>query len=87
MAEIEKPPTKTKLNGYKEPKNLVVILDPFNALTIYSALEYVEDRKQISKSLKDAIGNFKKQIETHISDGQVEDAHAEFATRHLIGKY
>lgn len=84
---VKKPPTTETKEGYKEPKNLIVILDPFDALTIYSALEYVEDKKQISNSLQAAIGKFKKQIETHITDEQVNDAHAEFEVRHLLGKY
>ena len=76
-----------KNNGYNEPKNLIVIVTPFDALTLYSALEYVEDKKGISRSLGQAIQEFKKQIEKHITNEQVEDAHAEFATRNLIGTY
>jgi len=81
------PPKETENKAYKEPKNLVVILNPFDALNIYSVLEYVEERKQISESLKQSIRAYKKQIETHISDEQVDDAHAEFEVRHLLGKY
>jgi hypothetical protein len=84
---IKKPPTETKKEGYKEPKNLILIFNPFEALTIYSALEYIEDRKDIKKSLKESIRAYKKQIEDHITNEQIEDAHAEFATRHLLGKY
>ena len=84
---IKEPPIKTELKPYKEPRNLVYIFTPFDALTIYSALEYVEERKGISKSLKDAIQAFKRQTNAHITEEQIDDAKAEFEVRHLLGKY
>ena len=70
-----------------DAKNLIYIIKPFDALTIYSALEYVEDHKEISKSLKGSIQEFKKQTEKHITDEQINDAKAEFSVRNLLNNY
>jgi hypothetical protein len=84
---IEGPPKKEKKQGYQEPQNLIYIINPFDALTIYSALEYVEERKGISRSLKEAIQLFKNQTNSHITDEQINDAKAEFEVRVLLDKY
>ena len=71
----------------QEPRDLIFIISPFDALSIYSALEFVEEKQKISKSLKDSIKTYKRQLNRVISDEQIDDALAEFAVRNLLGKY
>ena len=70
-----------------ETKNVVLILSPFNALTILAALEVVQENKEITRSLFESIEQFTKQINEHVTTEQVDDAEAEFAVRVLIGTY
>lgn len=70
-----------------ETKNVVLILSPFNALTILAALEVVQGKKDVTRSLFESIEQFTKQINEHVTTEQVDDAEAEFAVRVLIGTY
>ena len=70
-----------------ETKNVVLILSPFNALTILAALEVVQENKEVTRSLFESIEQFTKQINEHVTTEQVDDAEAEFAVRVLIGTY
>jgi hypothetical protein len=70
-----------------ETKNVVLILSPFNALTLFAALEVAQEKKNVTRSLYEAIEQFKEQINKHVTTDQVDDAEAEFAVRVLIGTY
>jgi hypothetical protein len=70
-----------------ETKNVVLILSPFNALTILAALEVVQGKKDVTRSLFESIEQFTKQINEHVTTEQVDDAEAELAVRVLIGTY
>lgn len=71
----------------KNAKNLILIVNPFDALNIFTALEYMEERKKISRSLRGSIQEYKKQINDQITNEQIDDANAEFAVRKLLGNY
>lgn len=68
-------------------KKIVLLIDPFDALTILSGLEYLEENKQIARSLRASIAEFRGQIEDQITNDQIDDANAEFAVRKLLGNY
>ena len=76
-----------KLNNSTNPKKIIFIIDPFDALNILTALEFVEERKKTSRSLRDSIREYKKQINDQITNEQIDDANAEFAVRKLLGNY
>lgn len=73
--------------SYQEPKNVVFILSPFEALTLLATLETIQDRKDVKRSLFEAIDEFKKQINEHVTNEQVDDAQAELAMRILTDSY
>ena len=70
-----------------ETKNVVLILSPFNALTLLATLEVVQEKKHVTQSLFEAIEQFKEQINKHVTTDQVDDAQAELAVKMLIGTY
>ena len=70
-----------------QPKNVVLILSPFDALNILAALEVIQERKGISNALNSTIDEYIKQINLQVTNDQVEDAEAEFALRNLLGTY
>lgn len=68
-------------------KNAILILTPFQALEIYAALELLEDQKNTTRALQKAIWEYKKQINEHLTDEQLDDAEAERSVLMLLGKY
>lgn len=75
------------MEKYKEPKNVVLILSPFDALTILATLETIQERKDVKRSLFESIDEFRKQINQQVTTDQVDDANAELAMRILTGTY
>jgi hypothetical protein len=70
-----------------QPKNVILILSPFDALNILATLEAIQERNGISNALNSTINEYIKQINKQVTNDQVEDAEAEFALRNLIGTY
>jgi hypothetical protein len=70
-----------------QPKNVILILSPFDALNILATLEAIQERNGISNALNSTINEYIKQINKQVTNDQVEDAEAEFALRNLLGTY
>ena len=68
-------------------KNAILILTPFQALEIYAALELLEDQKNTTRALQKSIWQYKKQINEHLTEEQLDDAEAERSVLMLLGKY
>jgi hypothetical protein len=75
------------MENNNQPKNVILILSPFDALNILASLEVIQEQKGISKALNATIDEYIKQINTQVTNDQVEDAEAEFALRNLLGTY
>lgn len=70
-----------------DAKKIILIIEPFDALTLLTGLEYLEENKTIARSLRASIAEYRAQIEDQITHGQIDDANAEFATRKLLDIY
>jgi hypothetical protein len=75
------------MSKFEETKNVVLILTPFDALTLLATLDTIQERKDVKRSLFESIGEFKKQVNEHVTTDQVDDAQAELAMRILTGTY
>ena len=75
------------MEKFNQPKNVVLILSPFDALNIFATLETIQERKELSRAINETINEYKKQINKQVTNDQVDDAEAEFALRNLLGTY
>ena len=68
--------------------SVIIVIKPFVALTLFAALETVEQKTiDLPRSLFDSIQEYKTQINKQITTAQVNDAEAELALRQLLGTY
>lgn len=67
--------------------NVIIILEPLDALEIYALLEVIEEKFKPTNALGSAITNYKKNIDNNLTTDQLNDAESAREVRKLLGNY